>query len=289
MEDPHIIQNAIVDEFAQAGDALNQFTCLIEYASTFPELPEAQKNDEALVRDCQSRVWLHLQAKDGHLSIEADSDTLMVRGVLGIVRKMFDGQPLAVVAATEVDFIARTELAQVFDSKRVTGIKSIVAHIKEFVRSNAEEGAAMPHLKERMEQAEIQAEKAVAALQRPGITEEAFDETVHEYVRCKFLLDREECTSDVILDLAETSIEKILRENDRSVKLAQASTTCTNQSSTDVKKVLLSLSLQRALGVTMSPEESAGLETVSHLSGALYHLVSNKGSGRKGEREHAKG
>lgn len=139
MKDPRTIQDVIVDKFAQAGDALNQFTYLMEYASTFPELPEARKNSEALVRDCQSQVWLYLQERDGRLSIEADSDTLMVRGILGIVREMFDGQPLREVAATEVTFIARTDLAQVFDSKRVRGIASIVSRIKEFARANAEE------------------------------------------------------------------------------------------------------------------------------------------------------
>lgn len=139
MEDPRIIQDTIVNEFDQAGDALNQFTYLMEYASTFPELPESYKNDEALVRDCQSQVWLYLQERDSHLNIEADSDTLMVRGILGIVRKMFDGQPLSAVATTEVTFISRTDLAQVFDSKRIKGIASIMTRIKEFARANAEE------------------------------------------------------------------------------------------------------------------------------------------------------
>lgn len=139
----------------------------------------------------------------------------------------------------------------------------------------------MPNLKERMEQADVQARQAVDALRDRTMTEEDFNDSVHEYVRCKFLLSKEECTSDTILDLAEISTEKMLRENDRSVKLAQASTTCTNQSSTGIKKVLLSLSLQRALGVTISPDESAKLETVPQLARALYERVSAKQAGQE--------
>lgn len=145
----------------------------------------------------------------------------------------------------------------------------------------------MSNLKERMEQADSQAKKAVDALQNRTMTEEEFNDSVHEYVRCKFLLSTEECTSDTIFDLAEISIEKILRENDRSVKLAQASTTCTNQSSTGIKKVLLSLSLQRALGVTMSPDESAKLETVSQLAHVLYRLISGSRISKKDGCRHA--
>lgn len=61
--------------------------------------------------------------------------------------------------------------------------------------------------------------------------------------------------------------------NDKSVRLAQGSTTCTNQSSTDIKKVLLSMTLQRALGVKLEPDEAAALETVSDLADALYDRV----------------
>ena len=54
------------------------------------------------------------------------------------------------------------------------------------------------------------------------------------------------------------------------------STTCTNQSSTDIKKVLLSLTLQRAVGVRFSPEESADLETITQLSDALFDARHNE-------------
>lgn len=127
-----------------------------------------------------------------------------------------------------------------------------------------------PTLKQRIEAADERASRIVEELQNSALGENEFIDLVHEYVRCKFLLSPEECSSDDIFTLAEASIEKLLRINDRSVKLAQGSNTCTNQSSTDIKKVLLSLSLQRAVGVKMTPEESANLETVTQLARSLY-------------------
>lgn len=121
-----------------------------------------------------------------------------------------------------------------------------------------------------MAQADARAEEIIETLKDPSLTHDGFEQGVKDYLLCKYLLELEEYTTDVIFELAELSIENMLAENDQSVKLAQASTTCTNQSSTDIKKVLLSLSLQRALAVSLTPDESAALETVPQLAEALY-------------------
>ena len=79
-----------------------------------------------------------------------------------------------------------------------------------------------------------------------------------------------------LLKLANVSVEKMLRNADKSVKLAEGSTTCTNQSSTDIKKVLLSMTLQRSLGIRFTPEYSASLETITQLADALYDARGKK-------------
>lgn len=128
----------------------------------------------------------------------------------------------------------------------------------------------MSTLKEQLDAASERGEVIIGKLKNPVLTEDEFSCLIAEFVRCKFFLEPDECTTDNLLELAEISVEKLLRVNDRSVKLAQGSNTCTNQSSTDIKKVLLSLTLQRALGVKFTPEESANLETVDQLARALY-------------------
>ena len=128
-------------------------------------------------------------------------------------------------------------------------------------------------LKEQLDRAEVSAQDALAALTTPGLERDCFEQLVRRYTLCKFFLEPADCPSDNIFELAEVSIEKLLRMNDKSVRLAQGSTTCTNQSSTDIKKVLLSMTLQRALGVKLEPDEAAALETVSDLADALYDRV----------------
>ena len=128
-------------------------------------------------------------------------------------------------------------------------------------------------LKDRMDIAAQDAQAALDLLLSSELDRESFRAQVRKFTLAKFFLtekEAQESGTEEILKLANDSVEKLLRQNDKSVKLAEGSTTCTNQSSTDIKKVLLSLTLQRALGVRFTPEESADLTTISQLADALF-------------------
>ncbi len=135
MDTPQEIQERIIREITESGDPFNQFEYLLTKASQLEEMPEERKAADALVKDCQSQVWLYLHDADGYPVIEADSDTLMIRGTIQILKEMFDHQTPEAVIACDVDFIQRTDLAYAFDSKRVAGQVAIVAQIKDFARS----------------------------------------------------------------------------------------------------------------------------------------------------------
>lgn len=135
MESPQAIQERIVREIEEAGDPFNQFEYLLTKASQLDEMPEERKRPDVLVKDCQSQVWLYLHNEGGRPVIEADSDTLMIRGTIQILKEMFDGQAPEDVIACDVDYIQRTDLAYAFDSKRVAGQAAIVKRIKDFAQT----------------------------------------------------------------------------------------------------------------------------------------------------------
>ncbi len=137
MDSPQRIQDRIVQEIEQAGDPFNQFEYLLTKASLLDEMPDEKKRADVLVKDCQSQVWLYLHEVDGCPVIEADSDTLMIRGTIQILKEMFDNQPPDKVISCDVDYIQRTDLAYAFDSKRVAGQVAIVKRIKDFAQSIA--------------------------------------------------------------------------------------------------------------------------------------------------------
>ena len=142
MEKPNEIQDRIVAEIIAAGDPFNQFNYLLEKAAQLDVMSEERKVPDALVKDCQSQVWLYFATADRRVYIDADSDTLMIRGTIEIMKEMFDGQAPEDVLACGVEFIARTELAYAFDSKRVAGQVAIVKRIRAFAQSLVQEGGA---------------------------------------------------------------------------------------------------------------------------------------------------
>ena len=128
-------------------------------------------------------------------------------------------------------------------------------------------------LKERLDIAAKDAEAALELLKSGTLDREGFRAQIRRFTLSKFFLTEDEVRAagtEDILKLANESVEKLLRQNDKSVKLAEGSTTCTDQSSTDIKKVLLSLTLQRARNVRFTPELSASLETITQLADALF-------------------
>lgn len=285
---PDAMQTRIINAFAERGDAFNQFDYLLQLASELDELSEQDKRPEALIKGCQSQVWIHLswtpesEGTASTLSLRGDSDTLMVRGIIRILELMFAGCSPNEVLGCPLRFVEETELASIFDSQRKTGVSAIMdalcasARKQQSLRQDEKQGGnAMdttnrPTLKDQLEAAEKRADAILEKLKSPATEAGEFTRLVGEFVCCKFFLEPDECTTNNILELANISVEKLLRVNDRSVKLAQGSNTCTNQSSTDIKKVLLSLTLQRALDVKLTPDESANLETIEQLAGALY-------------------
>ena len=138
-------------------------------------------------------------------------------------------------------------------------------------------------LKDRLDIAAADAQAALDLITGGELDRDGFREQVRRFTLAKFFLTEDEAQTagtEDILKLANESVEKLLRQNDKSVKLAEGSTTCTNQSSTDIKKVLLSLTLQRALGVRFAPEESAECETITQLADALFDARGDESKAR---------
>jgi hypothetical protein len=130
--------------------------------------------------------------------------------------------------------------------------------------------------KEILAEAEQESKRYIQNIQDLEYIQDAYEKIymqVKAYVLCRYLLDEEDYTTENIKELAEISIVYMLASKDKSLKLSQASLTCTGVTSTDTKKVLLVLSLQRALGIKIKPDESAQIETVPALAEKIQSLL----------------
>lgn len=126
------IQKELTEEIVSLGDGFEQYAYLIELAALLPPFPAEKKTEDRVVKGCQSHVWLDMRDEDGLFYAEADSDTFIIKGILYLLQRMFNGQPCAEVAAAEITLFAKTELMVTFEADRQKGIGFIIKTIQQF-------------------------------------------------------------------------------------------------------------------------------------------------------------
>lgn len=119
-------QELMIKEINSMGDILSQYTYLIEESVKLPVMIDEIKENSIKVDKCQSQVFLYLDdsATDG-LLFQADSDTLIVRGVLYCMLSLINGRSQKEIASCSFDFVNQTELRDAFSDSRLSGFKSI--------------------------------------------------------------------------------------------------------------------------------------------------------------------
>ena len=105
-------QDEIIEEFTELDDWMDRYQLLIDMGSGMEPLAEEKKTEQNLIDGCQSRVWLHAsKSDDGTLHFEADSDALIVKGIISLLIGILDGQ-------TPQDILDADARAQAIDGCR---------------------------------------------------------------------------------------------------------------------------------------------------------------------------
>jgi cysteine desulfuration protein SufE len=126
------IQAQIVEDFSFLPQWEERYAYLIELGQKMSPLPEEHKTEENIVRGCQSTVWLHKDYKDGRLVFQADSDSLIVKGLAALLIRVYSGQPAEEAAAAELTFFDETGLNKHLSSQRANGLMAMINEIKKF-------------------------------------------------------------------------------------------------------------------------------------------------------------
>ena len=82
----------IVDEFAFFDDWVQRYEYIIEMGKALPDLPDDKKDDAHKVPGCQSQVWFHARREDGRIHFDADSDAMIVRGLVALLLRVYSGR-----------------------------------------------------------------------------------------------------------------------------------------------------------------------------------------------------
>jgi cysteine desulfuration protein SufE len=124
------IQDEIIEEFSFFGDWMEKYEHIISFGKSLPALSESLKNEENLVKGCQSRVWLHAEVKDNSLIFEADSDAIITKGLIGLMIRVMSGHAPKEIAEADLYFIDEIGLKEHLSPNRANGLASMIKKIK---------------------------------------------------------------------------------------------------------------------------------------------------------------
>ncbi|MFW2544080.1 SufE family protein [Primorskyibacter sp. 2E107] len=122
----------VVEDFEFLDDWEDRYRMVIEMGKAMDPLPDALKVPATKVDGCASQVWLHPQIDDGVYHFQGESDAMIVRGLIALLHRLYDGVPVAEVA--QID--ARGELGRLglhdhLSAQRSNGLRAMIERIRE--------------------------------------------------------------------------------------------------------------------------------------------------------------
>ena len=124
------IQDEIIEEFAGFDDWMDKYQLLIDLGNEQEPLDEKYKTEQNLIDGCQSRVWLQADLADGLIHFTAESDALIVKGIVALlIRVLSDHTPQEILDA-DLYFIEEIGLKEHLSPTRSNGLVAMVKQMR---------------------------------------------------------------------------------------------------------------------------------------------------------------
>jgi cysteine desulfuration protein SufE len=124
------IQDEIIEEFSGFDDWMDKYQLLIDLGNEQPPLDEKYKIESNLIDGCQSRVWLQADYEKGKIHFSAESDALIVKGIVALLIRVFSDHTPQEILDTEIYFIDAIGLKEHLSPTRSNGLLAMVKQIR---------------------------------------------------------------------------------------------------------------------------------------------------------------
>ena len=124
------IQDEISAEFNDFDDWLDRYQLLIDLGSEQEPLPEEYKTDNNLIEGCQSRVWLQADYTDGKVFFRAESDAMIVKGIVSLLIKVYSGHTPDEILGCEPYFVEAIGLKEHLSPTRSNGLLAMIKQMR---------------------------------------------------------------------------------------------------------------------------------------------------------------
>ncbi|MBQ2554607.1 MAG: SufE family protein [Prevotella sp.] len=124
------LQDEVIEEFSELTDWMDRYQMLIDLGNDLTPLDERFKTQQNLIDGCQSRVWLNAEYRDGKMWLDADSDALIVKGIIALLIRVLSGHEPHEVLEADLYFIDRIGLREHLSPTRSNGLLAMVKQIR---------------------------------------------------------------------------------------------------------------------------------------------------------------
>ena len=124
------IQDEIIEDFQDLDDWMDRYQLLIDMGSEQEPLDEKYKTEQNLIDGCQSRVWLQADLVDGRVRFKAESDALIVKGIVTLLIRVLDNQTPGDILSADLYFIERIGLSEHLSPTRSNGLLAMLRQMK---------------------------------------------------------------------------------------------------------------------------------------------------------------
>lgn len=130
METINEVQDEIIEEFSGFDDWMDKYQLLIDMGSGQEPLPEEYKTEQNLIDGCQSRVWLQADYREGRVVFRAESDALIVKGIVDLLVRVLSGHTPQEILDSDLYFIDRIGLKEHLSPTRSNGLAAMLKQMK---------------------------------------------------------------------------------------------------------------------------------------------------------------
>lgn len=126
------IQDELIEEFELFDDWEGKYEYIIDLGKKLPKLADEYKTEDNIIKGCQSIVWLNAYMKDDKLIFEADSEAIIVKGLVSMLLKVLSGHTPEDILQSDLYFIDRVGLSSHLAQTRSNGLASMVKQMKAY-------------------------------------------------------------------------------------------------------------------------------------------------------------
>lgn len=124
------VQDEIIEEFCELDDWMDRYQLLIDLGEEQAPLPECDKTDQNLIDGCQSRVWIVCDEQDGVLNFRAESDALIVKGIVSLVIRVVNHHTPQEILDADLYFIDKIGLTEHLSPTRSNGLLAMIKQVR---------------------------------------------------------------------------------------------------------------------------------------------------------------